>query len=204
MGAMAAVRFDSQKDDPQKAAHPVSSIQDFEGWMRTEQRRIYSICSRMMADQDETDSAVQDVFLKAYHALERQNEEKLIREPSKWLTRIAVNTCLDRLRSKRLQFWRRRPAAEDEAQILTRAASQSPEGEQQALAREIDQRITSALQSLSPRQRAVFTLRHFNDHSVEEIAAILELDMATVKTHMARALEKLRGELKDLYGRHAL
>lgn len=201
MGAMAAVLADSQK-----AVQRLTGVEDFEAWMRSEQRRIFVICYRLLSDRDECNSAVQDVFLKAYYALERQDESNaatLVRDPSKWLTRIAVNTCLDRLRSKRLQFWRRRPAAEDESLILTNAASTVPNGERRALAVEIDRRISAALESLSVRQRAVFTLKHFSDHSLEEIAEILDLDLATVKTHMSRALEKLRGELKDLYGRKA-
>ena len=202
MPAMAAVLEDSQKP-----ARQLTGVDDFEAWMRAEQRRIFSICFRMLSDLDECNSAVQDVFLKAYYALERQDETNaasLVRDPAKWLTRIAVNTCLDRLRSKRLQFWRKRPAAVDEAVILSMAASTSPEGEQKAYATEIEARISVALESLSGRQRAVFTLRHYSEHSIEEIAGILNLDLATVKTHMARALEKLRGELKDLYGRQAL
>ena len=196
MGAMAAVF-----DESQKASHPLTGVAEFEAWMRAEQRRINAICKRMMGDEDEANSAAQDVFLKAYHALERQSEQTLIREPGKWLTRIAVNTCLDRLRSKKLQFWRKRPAADDESRILSKAPSSAPDVEQKTLAVEIDRRIHQALQALSPRQRAVFTLRHYCDNSNEEIAGILELDLATVKTHLARALEKLRGELKDLYGR---
>ena len=201
MGAMAAVLTDSQK-----TVQRITGVEDFEAWMRSEQRRIFSICYRLLSDQDECNSAVQDVFLKAYYALERQDEANaatLVRDPAKWLTRIAVNTCLDRLRSKRLQFWRRRPAVEDESLILSNASSNAPDSEQRALAIEIDRRISAALVSLSDRQRAVFTLKHYSDHSLEEIAGILDLDLATVKTHMSRALEKLRGELKDLYGRQA-
>ena len=201
MSAMPAVLADSQK-----ATQRITGVEDFEAWMGSEQRRILAICYRLLNDRDECNSAVQDVFLKAYGALERQKEtdaDSMVRDPAKWLTRIAVNTCLDRLRSKRLQFWRRRPATQDESTILSKAASNAPDSERRALAMEIDRRISAALETLSPRQRAVFTLKHYSDHSLEEIAAILQLDLATVKTHMSRALEKLRGELKDLYGRHA-
>lgn len=201
MGAMTAVL-----DDSQKAVPRLAGAEDFEPWMRSEQRRIFTICLRLLNDRDECDSAVQDVFLKAYYALDRQDEANaatLVRDPAKWLTRIAVNTCLDRLRSRRLQFWRKRTGAEAESAILSLTASKAPEGEQKAFATEIDRRIRAAMQSLSIRQKAVFTLKHYSDHSLDEIAEILDLDLATVKTHMARALEKLRGELKDLYGRQA-
>ncbi|MGO9241130.1 MAG: RNA polymerase sigma factor [Bryobacteraceae bacterium] len=170
----------------------------FASWMAAEQRRIFFICQRMLSDADEADSAVQDTFFKAYQALERHTGE--LDDPGRWLARIAVNTCLDRLRSKRWQFWRKRPAAADEETILAMAASSSPDAEDQAFARQVGQRLARGLEGLSGRQRAVFTLRHYEDRGLEEIAQILDLDVGTVKAHLSRALAKLREELKDLYG----
>ncbi len=171
---------------------------DFSAWMTAEQRRIYSLCQRFLQDRDEADSATQDVFLKAYQALQRGGSE--LEDPARWLTRIAVNTCLDRLRSRKWQFWRRRPAPEDERTILTMAASRAPEAEDRYFADQIGRRLELALNRLSPRQRTVFTLRHFEDLSLEEIGDILGLDVGTVKAHMFRALAKLRQDLRDLYG----
>lgn len=172
-------------------------VTNFTGWMISEQRRIFLLCRRMLNDADEADSTTQDVFFKAFKALQTQPDA--IDDPTKWVTRIAVNSCLDKLRSKRWQFWRRRPDSEDEERILLMAASSSPDAEDRVLAGEIGGRIEAALAKLSDRQRAVFTLRHFEDLRLEEIAAVLGLDVGTVKAHMARALAKLRVELRDLY-----
>jgi RNA polymerase sigma-70 factor (ECF subfamily) len=172
-------------------------VTNFTGWMISEQRRIFLLCRRMLNDEDEADSTTQDVFFKAFKALQAQPD--VIDDPSKWVTRIAVNSCLDKLRSKRWQFWRRRPDSEDEERILLMAASTSPDAEDRVLAGEIGGRIEAALAKLSGRQRAVFTLRHFEDLRLDEIAAVLGLDVGTVKAHMARALAKLRVELSDLY-----
>lgn len=173
---------------------------DFAGWMLAEQRRIFLLCQRMLGEADEAGSATQDSFFKAYRALERS--ETPPDDPAKWLTRIAVNTCLDRLRSRRWQFWRRRPNQEDEQLILAMAPSGSPDAEDRLFARQIASRLAAALDKLSARQRAVFTLRHYEDHSLEEIATVLGLDVGTVKAHMARAVAKMREELKDLYAQH--
>src|SRR5260370_27140955 len=172
---------------------------DFSAWMTSEQRRIYALCQRFLQDRDEADSATQDVFLKAFQALKREDAKELD-DPARWVTRIAVNTCLDRLRSRKWQFWRRRPPSEDEQTILAMAASTRPEAEDRYFASEIGTRLGLALKKLSPRQRAVFTLRHFEDLSLEEIGGILELDVGTVKAHMFRAVAKLREDLRDLYG----
>jgi len=174
-------------------------LRDFSAWMTSEQRRVYSLCQRFLQDRDEADSATQDVFLKAYQALTRADAQQL-EDPARWVTRIAVNTCLDRLRSRKWQFWRRRPAPEDEQAILAMAPSRSPEAEDRYFAGQIGARLMSALDKLSPRQKMVFSLRHFDEMSLEEIGTILDLDVGTVKAHMFRAVSKLRTELRDLYG----
>jgi len=174
-------------------------VREFDSWMESEQRRVYTLCQRMLQDREEASSATQDVFLKAYQALKKEDAGPLD-DPGRWLTRIAVNTCLDRLRSRKWQLWRRRPQPEDERLILNLAQSQAPEAEARCFASEIRTRIATALDRLSARQRAVFTLRHYQDLSLEEIAGLLGLDVGTVKAHMFRAVTKLRVELRDLYG----
>ena len=173
-------------------------VRDFGAWMTSEQRRIYGLCQRFLQDRDEADSATQDVFLKAYTALSRADAKEL-EDPARWITRIAVNTCLDRLRSRKWQFWRRRPSPEDEASILSLAASKSPGADDRYFAGQIGRRFEAAMVKLSARQHAVFMLRHYDDMSLEEIGALLGLDVGTVKAHMFRAVSKLRGELRDLY-----
>src|SRR5262245_44422755 len=119
-------------------------LHDFASWMTSEQRRVYSLCQRFLQDRDEADSATQDVFLKAYQALKKEDAKEL-EDPARWITRIAVNTCLDRLRSRKWQFWRRRPSSEDERTILSMASSTAPEAEDYYFAGEINARLAAAL-----------------------------------------------------------
>ncbi len=180
------------------AAGEAASQIDFEAWMRAEQKRVFLLCYRFLRERDEADTATQEVFLKAYQALGSVRPESL-QEPAKWLTRVAVNTCLDRLRSRRWHFWRRRPHPEDEQAVLALAADGGPSAEDRLFAREIADRLAAAMDQLSDRQRSVFILKHFEDRSLEEIAEVLQLEIGTVKTHMSRAVTKLREELRDLY-----
>ena len=170
----------------------------FSSLMASEQRRVFLLCRRMLQDPEDADSATQDTFLKAWQALKRP-ESSEIEDPGKWITRIAVNTCLDRLRSRRWQFWRKRPKPEDESSILSLATATAPDAEDQLFARQIALRLEKAIEKLSLRQRAAFTLRHYEDRSLAEIGEILKLDVGTVKVHLFRATEKLREELHDLY-----
>jgi len=178
----------------------LADTREFGAWMASEQKRIFLLCRRMLQDFEDADAATQDTFLKAWQALKKSDSQDLD-DPGKWLTRIAVNTCLDRLRSKRWQFWRKRPDAADEATILGLAAATEPDAEDQLFAQQIAQRLNLAIESLSLRQRAAFTLRHYEDRSLVEIAEMLDLDVGTVKVHLFRAMEKLREELHDLYFR---
>ncbi len=126
-------------------------------------------------------------------------EFKELDDASRWVTRIAVNTCLDRLRSRRWQFWRKRPNQEDEQAIRELAAAADPNAEDCLFAGQIGRRLENALQKLSIRQRAAFIMRHYEDRNLAEIAEILNLDVGTVKVHLFRAIQKLREELHDLY-----
>lgn len=170
----------------------------FNQWMAGEQRRVFALCQRLLQDVDEADSATQDTFVKAYQALNKADAREL-EDPARWLTRIAVNTCLDRLRSRKWQFWRRRPTPQDETMALALVRSTAPEAEDRYFAGQISTRLQKALDRLSARQRAVFTLRHYEGRSLEEIGDLLGLDVGTVKAHMFRAISKLREELRDLY-----
>lgn len=174
-----------------------AGLEGFDEWMRAEQRRVFRICYRLLGTRDEADTATQEVFLKAYRALWSGGAAQP-EEPAAWLTRVAVNTCLDRLRSRRWRFWRMRAGQEHEALISARADA-APGPERQALAGEIAGRLAAALSRLSERQRSVFVLRHYEDLSLEEVAGVLGLDVGTVKAHLNRALVKLRKELRDLY-----
>ncbi len=171
---------------------------NFEALLAAEQRRVFSLCLRMLRSRDEADSATQDVFVEAYRAMVRPGNPK-ISEPAKWLTRVTLNTCYDRLRSKRWRFWQHHSSDADGDARLRLLHTTSPNQEDAAAARDIGRRLESALRRLSVRQRAVFLLRQEEDRSIEEIAGVMGLDAGTVKAHMARAVKKLRAELRDLY-----
>jgi RNA polymerase sigma-70 factor, ECF subfamily len=180
------------------AAEAGIDIQDFERWMAAEQRRVNLLCLRMVQSRDEADNITQEAFLKTYQALRRGVR---MDDPSKWITRVAVNACLDHLRSRRWQFWKRARGGAEGAVALSLTADGAPGPEALLASRQIGARIAAGLTRLSDRQRSVFVLRHYEDRPLEEIGEILGLDRGTVKSHLSRALANMREELKDLYGR---
>jgi len=172
-------------------------IEEFERWMSAEQRRIATLCLRMTQNREEADNLAQEAFLRAYEALRRGGQ---VDDPARWITRIAVNLCLDHLRSRRWQFWKR---TSNHAQVaaIEWSIDGAPGPEDLLLARQIGARIAAGLERLSDRQRSVFVLRHYENRPLDEIAEILGLDVGTVKAHLSRAVARLRRELTDLYGR---
>jgi RNA polymerase sigma-70 factor, ECF subfamily len=180
------------------------SLADFDSWVAAQQRRIFRLCWRLLRNSDDADSAAQDAFVKAYRVLQRKDGAQAIGDADRWITRIAINTCLDRLRSRKWMFWRQRVAADDEASILLFAPALGPTPEEKLLARDLSRRLNAALDTLSARQRSVFLLRHEEDMTLEEISEILGVDVGTVKAHMSRAVKKLRQELRDLYAKPTL
>jgi RNA polymerase sigma-70 factor (ECF subfamily) len=169
-------------------------IADFDRWMTAEQRRISLLCLRMVQSREEADNLAQEAFLRAYESMRGGFQPD---DPGKWITRIAVNVCLDHLRSRRWQFWKRTRGAEEAAV----AADGAPGPEALLRAREIGARIAAGLSQLSGRQRSVFVLRHYEDRPLEEIGEILGLDVGTVKAHLSRGVARMRRELTDLYGK---
>ena len=165
----------------------------FEALVAAHQKRVFAVALRLLGDPEEAASATQDCFLRAFRALERCPAEATGQQ--RWLTRLVVNLCLDRLRSRRWKWWRERLGLETQP---ARPELRTPERE--LLSKELGEQLARALGRLSPRQRAIFVLRHYEDHPLEEIAEQLSLQVGTVKAHLARAVAHLRRELKDFYG----
>jgi RNA polymerase sigma-70 factor (ECF subfamily) len=172
---------------------------DFDSWVASEWRRIELLCRRLLQNHDEAASATQDVFLKAWRAVV-QAQARTVEDPAAWLTTVALNVCLDRIRSRRWRFWMRRLPEQFEQHVLSVIRESRPGVEERLYASQIERRLGEALERLSPRQRAIFVLKHYEDRKLDEIAALMGLEPGTVKAHMSRAVTRLRRELRDLYG----
>jgi RNA polymerase sigma-70 factor (ECF subfamily) len=170
--------------------------ESFEYFVRRYQRRITRIAFRLLRDAGEADCAVQESFLKAYQSLADFREGSTFET---WLTRICINCCKDRLKRRRLVFYfHQTPAAEDgETGPREVVPHPEPSPERRTLSREIRERLREAMESLSPRQRSVFVLKHFEELSIPEIADLTGLDSGTIKSHLFRAAHKIRERLGD-------
>jgi RNA polymerase sigma-70 factor, ECF subfamily len=169
----------------------------FEYFVRQYQRKITRVAYRLLRDTGEADCAAQESFLRAYQNLNDFREGSTFET---WLTRICINWCKDRLKRRRLIVYLHQapPDSQDESgprDLASLAAHPDPNPERRAVSREIRERLGRAIEALSPRQRTVFVLKHFEELSIPEIADLMGLDTGTVKSHLFRAAHKIRERL---------
>jgi RNA polymerase sigma-70 factor (ECF subfamily) len=163
--------------------------------VRRHQRRVWMVC-RQYVGADEADAAAQDSLIKAYTSLARFDSRAAF---TTWLTRIAVNTCLDVLRQRKREGLRVVTPDEDEG---TDAATLVADDEVNPEARSIQRQAVARLEfletELPERQREIFRLRFYAEMEIGEIAAVLEVHVGTVKTQLHRAVHRLRREMGDV------
>jgi RNA polymerase sigma-70 factor, ECF subfamily len=168
-----------------------------------QQRRASRIAWHYLRDLAEADEAVQDAFVKAYTHI-KSFQRHLSFEV--WLTRILINGCLDRQKARTRRARWMMPAADagrrdqDTIERATRAGDRSPEA--QLIAREWRDQVMAAVHKLPDRQRLVFMLCHYSDHSTRDVAEMTGLNESTVRVHLFRAIRKLRTAMEGQ--RHAI
>lgn len=152
--------------------------------------RLFAFIWRMVRDHHEAEDICQDAFLKAFASLDTFSTEYRF---STWLFTIGYRVCLNRLRRKRpfsgdLDF----SAMASQAGVNPSATLESEE------AGRVRTSIWSAVDRLSPPQRATILLFYRNGFGCQEIARVLQLPLATVKSHLHRARARLRELLEAL------
>lgn len=173
------------------------NTEGFEYFIRQYQSKITRVAYRLLRDLGEADCAAQESFLRAWQNLNHFREGSTFET---WLTRICINWCKDRLKRRRivLYFHQSPDDVGDEPGPRDTAPHSDPSPERRAHSREIRERLREAIETLSPRQKTVFTLKHFEELSIPEIAELTGLDSGTVKSHLFRAAHKIRDRLSDL------
>jgi RNA polymerase sigma-70 factor, ECF subfamily len=171
----------------------------FEYFVKTYQRKVFRLVYTLVRNAAEADALTQDIFVKAWRAVGDFKGEAAFET---WLNRIAINAVRDSVRRRKpvISFADLAAAEEVEGTDLPRAAepTDGTSPERDAFSRQIRRRIGEALEVLSPRQRAVFVMKHYEERSIAEIGAATGLDDGTVKSHLFRAARKLRQKLEDL------
>ena len=152
----------------------------FEQLYRRHHRRIHGVISRLVGHAGaRAEDLTQEAFVRAWQALPAFRFESAV---STWLHRLAVNTALMELRSRRSRPW-----TEDDGEAIEMAATPDTAG-QAMLGRELER----AVGTLPPRARAVLVLHDVEGWKHEEIARELGMAVGSSKAQLHRARSLLR------------
>ena len=155
-------------------------------------RGLYRVSIRILDDPSLAEDAVQETLWKAYRGLDRFDERASF---STWLYRIGVNTALGVRRTHREGGIGRHLVDDPTNEVLSRVPDRAPQPVDIAGSRQLEGALEKALDRLTPLERTAFVLRHLEQHSLEEIAAVLESNVNACKQAIFRAVRKLRPAL---------
>jgi RNA polymerase sigma-70 factor (ECF subfamily) len=173
--------------DRDLAARCVAGDRDaFEGLYRQHVGRLYNLAYRMSGGGDDADDLVQDIFLQAYRKLASYKGESSL---GTWLYRLAVNLCLDRLRSKAGKMEKITDSI-DEEDAEPVVAPGSP-AESNITRMDLER----AVGTLPPSYRAAFVLHDVEGYQHDEIARMLDISEGSSKSLLHKARMKLRRAL---------
>lgn len=187
------------EDDELIRAAQKGDRQAFDALVRRYDRSVLRLALHVLGNEQDAQDVHQEAFLKAYRYLSNFRFECSFYT---WLYRIVTNLCLDQLRRRKSR--REEPStvldgAGEEMDLLTNVrdgrASANP-------ARELERKtmheaIQSALDELTPRERAVFELKHYQGLKLRTIGEMLSTTEETAKNTLFRATRKLRTRLAD-------
>ena len=171
------------------------SAEAFDGIVLANQQRIFRVLYSLVRDRDTADTLTQECFLRAFQKRQTFRGEASV---TTWLVRIATNLARDYGRSRRLAFWRNLFAAqpdEREDQRPTEITDPAPSPERALLAQEQLKSVWAVMEQLPRQQRTVFSLRFAGEMSLREIADVMDLEVATVKAHLFRAVAAVKNRV---------
>lgn len=172
----------------------------FEELVRQYDHAVLRLALHLTGSEADARDIYQDAFLKAYRNLGSFRFECSFYT---WIYRIVTNLCLDHLRKKQV---RKEDAPVvtgsdgEEYSLLDQVADDrsgaSPERD--LMRRELGARIARALHKLTPRERMVFEMKHFQGLKLRTIGEALNTTEETAKNTLFRATQKLRASLGDM------
>jgi RNA polymerase sigma-70 factor (ECF subfamily) len=155
--------------------------------------RILRLARNITRNREDAEEVSQDSFARAFlHVDSFRGDSRFYT----WLTRIAINQALMKLRTRRRRELQHvYPDTPEEVQFCAEVADDTPTPEQQYSQKELQRILASAMEELPMASREVLQLREVEERSTAETARILGLSISAVKSRMLRGRQKLRQAL---------
>jgi RNA polymerase sigma-70 factor (ECF subfamily) len=170
----------------------------FEQLVRAHDQSVLRLAMNLLRSPDDARDVYQEAFLRVYRNLDSFRFDCSFHT---WLYRIVTNICLDQLRKRKV---RKEESAVvetsdgpiDRMEVFEEEAAHA-DPERTLWNRELKQRIENALRDLTPRERMVFELRHYQGLRLRNIGELLGTTEEAAKNCLFRATRKMRVELGD-------
>ena len=170
----------------------------FERLVRSYDQSVLRIAFNLLRSQDEARDVYQEAFLKVYRNL---NSFRFDCSFHTWLYRIVTNICLDHLRRRKVRKEESSVVQTEEGPVdrVSRVADVDPAGdpERQTWNRQLSGSIAAALDALTPRERTVFELRHYEGLRLKVIGDMIGSSEEAAKNCLFRATQKMRVSLEN-------
>jgi RNA polymerase sigma-70 factor (ECF subfamily) len=166
----------------------------FRDFVERYKKKVYYLALDMAGNPVDAEDISQEVFLKVFRSFATFRKDAKL---GSWLYRVTYNASIDHLRRKKFVP---EPVGDEVLESRSQEdAGLPPRGAMDpALAAEsslLQARISKALEKVSPQEKAVFLLRHYDDLMLKDIASSLGLSIGSVKSYLFRAVRKLQKEL---------
>ncbi len=181
------------------------SLESFDELIRSYSSKMFGTAYGLLGSKEDAEEVVQDAFVKAHSNLSLFREEASF---SSWIYRIVVNLCRNRYQ------WNRRRGSELNVSMSENSETLDPDTDKKdemeipdvsmspdeaAQNAETGKNIMSAIETLPDKLREVIILRYVDDMSYGEISDLLNCELGTVKSRLARARIELAGKIKEKF-----
>jgi len=163
-------------------------------------RSVLSIALKYTLNEDDAKDLYQEVFIRVYRGLKNFRFES---EFSTWIYRITTNVCLSyKSKSKdhlRVSINNNDDDEENEIGEARELIYDGSSPEEMTSGADIREIVDEAVESLSPKQKMTFILKHYEGYKIREIAEMLNCKEGTVKKYLFEAIKNLRKKLRPVY-----
>lgn len=175
----------------------------FDALVRQYDAAVLRLALRLTGSEQDAQDIHQETFLKAYRYLQNFRFECSFYT---WIYRIATNLCLDHLRRRKSRREEQAVQVDGRGEEMDLLSTLSDDRASANPARELERKqlgesIQDALGQLTPRERMVFELKHYQGLKLRAIGEMLATTEETAKNTLFRATRKLRGHLAELHSR---
>ncbi len=166
----------------------------FETAVDRHQRKVYTFARYYLGSSEEAEDVTQEVLIKLW-----RHQSKIDPDGQHaWIMKVTRNACFDRLRRRQSAA---KVFAEDPEELASaRVPADDPDPESRAAASDFQRHLRIALEQLKDPMKSIVILREIQGLKYQEIAETLEIPLNTVRVYLHRGRQKLREQLREVYG----